>query len=179
MLVQVGEGNLFLLLGLTAVICIILGMGMPTTAIYFLLAVLATQPLIDLGVEPLSAHLFVLYFGLMSMITPPVALAAFHSGKACQCEAHGYRVGSLSVRVASLYCSIFICYCTQLNYGGRHPIDIVITFISAIAGIWFTSAGFIGYLINNLNPITTLHFILLEVCSYYYLLRHLQQAYIS
>lgn len=77
MLVQVGEKSLFLLLLLTGLVAIILGMGMPTTAIYFLVAVLAAPPLIKLGVDPFAAHLFVLYYGLLSLITPPVAIAAF------------------------------------------------------------------------------------------------------
>ncbi|MDP7601135.1 MAG: TRAP transporter fused permease subunit, partial [Rhodospirillales bacterium] len=94
LLVQIGEDNLFLLLGLTAIICIILGMGMPTTAIYFLLAVLATPPLVKLGVEPLAAHLFVLYFGLMSMITPPVALAAFTAAKLAETGPMGTAVAA-------------------------------------------------------------------------------------
>ena len=77
LLVQVGEQSLFLLLLLTGLVAIILGMGMPTTAIYFLVAVLAAPPLIKLGVDPFAAHLFVLYYGLLSLITPPVAIAAF------------------------------------------------------------------------------------------------------
>lgn len=76
-LLEIGQTSLFLLLLLTALVCLILGLGMPTSAIYFLVAVLATPPLIRLGIDPFAAHLFVLYYGLLSMITPPVALAAF------------------------------------------------------------------------------------------------------
>src|SRR5690606_9250849 len=70
-------GNVFLLLLLTALASVVLGMGMPTPAVYILLAVLVAPALVDLGIDPLSAHLFVFYFGLMSMITPPICLAAF------------------------------------------------------------------------------------------------------
>ena len=76
-LVQFGQQSLFGLLALTALVCIILGMGMPTTAIYLLVATLAAPPLIKLGINPLAAHMFVFYFGLVSLITPPVAIAAF------------------------------------------------------------------------------------------------------
>lgn len=65
------------LLVFAAVISIVLGMGMPTIAVYVLLAALVAPALVRLGLEPMSAHLFVLYFGMMSMITPPVAIAAF------------------------------------------------------------------------------------------------------
>jgi len=66
-LVQFGESSILLLLVLTSLVCIILGMGMPTTAIYFLLATLAAPPMVQLGIAPMAAHMFVLYFGCMSM----------------------------------------------------------------------------------------------------------------
>ena len=69
--------SLPLLLGLAAAVSIVLGMGMPTVGVYVLLATLVVPGITALGVEPLPAHLFVLYFGMMSMITPPVAIAAF------------------------------------------------------------------------------------------------------
>ena len=80
-LLKVGQDSLLLLLVLTAIISIILGMGMPTTAIYLLLALMIAPPMIKLGVNPFAAHLFVLYVGLMSMITPPVAIVAFTAAK--------------------------------------------------------------------------------------------------
>ena len=75
LLVQLGQGSLIALLGLTAIVSIILGMGMPTTAIYLIVATLATPPLRQLGVSAIAADMFVLYFGLLSMITLPVAIA--------------------------------------------------------------------------------------------------------
>ncbi|RMH52337.1 MAG: TRAP transporter fused permease subunit [Alphaproteobacteria bacterium] len=76
-LLDLGRGSLTGLLLLTAAVSILLGMGLPTTGVYLLLATLAAPPLVRLGIGELEAHFFVLYFGLMSMITPPVALAAF------------------------------------------------------------------------------------------------------
>ncbi|MGH7339471.1 MAG: TRAP transporter permease, partial [Candidatus Rokuibacteriota bacterium] len=70
-------GSALLLLVLTALVCIILGMGMPTAVVYIMLAVLVGPTLVQLGVEPLGAHLFLFYFGMLSMITPPVCLATF------------------------------------------------------------------------------------------------------
>ena len=70
LLVQVGQGSLFLLLVLTAIVSIVLGMGMPTTAIYLIVATLAAPPLRQLGIDPIAADMFVLYYGLLSMITP-------------------------------------------------------------------------------------------------------------
>ena len=67
------------LLLLAAVVCIILGMGMPTVGVYILLATLVAPAMVKVGVEPIAAHLYVLYFGMMSMITPPIAIGAFAS----------------------------------------------------------------------------------------------------
>ncbi len=77
-LTQIGEntGMLTMLL-LTGGIAIILGMGMPTAAIYIVLSVILAPAIVDMGVSPIAAHLFVFYFGLLSFLTPPVAIASF------------------------------------------------------------------------------------------------------
>ena len=76
-LIALSGGSLFVLLLLTAVISIILGMGMPTVSVYVLTATLIAPSLIKLGVTPMAAHMYVMYFGMLSMITPPVAIAAY------------------------------------------------------------------------------------------------------
>lgn len=85
LLIEISRGSLPLLLALSMVASIILGMGLPATVCYILLAVLAAPAIIKLGVSPLAAHLFVFYFGCISNITPPVAMAAFAaSGSHCR-----------------------------------------------------------------------------------------------
>ena len=76
-LTQAAGGNLLVLAFLTAVASLILGMGMPTVAAYIMVAVLAAPAMVNLGVHPIIAHLFVLYFAVISMMTPPVCLAVF------------------------------------------------------------------------------------------------------
>ncbi len=76
-LLKLGGQNLFLLLFISALVSIILGMGLPTAVLYIILAVLVGPAMIQLGILPLAAHLFIFYFGLMSMVTPPIAFAAF------------------------------------------------------------------------------------------------------
>ena len=70
-------GRIFIMGILTAIVCIVLGMGLPTSACYIVLAVLVAPAMIDLGVATISAHMFVLYYGVVAAITPPVALAVF------------------------------------------------------------------------------------------------------
>lgn len=78
--------GLFVLLILTAIVSIILGMGMPTAAVYIILVTVVAPSLIDFGVEPLSAHLFLFYFGLMSMITPPIAIGSIVAAKLAKAD---------------------------------------------------------------------------------------------
>ena len=76
-LTQIGENSgLLAMLLLTAGISIILGMGMPTAAIYVVLSVILAPAIVEMGVSPMAAHLFIFYFGLLSFLTPPVAIAS-------------------------------------------------------------------------------------------------------
>lgn len=157
-LVQIGEKNLLLLLTLTAIIGIILGMGMPTTAIYFLLATLAAPPMIKLGVEPMAAHMFVFYFGILSMITPPVALAAFTAAKLA--SANPMTTAIFSCRFgwpAFIIPFLFVASPTLILQG--EPVPIIIACLTAAAGIWIASGGFAGYLMGHLNRLFRLGFV--------------------
>ncbi len=76
-LTAIGQSSgLLTMLLLTAVICIVLGMGMPTAAVYIVLVSVIAPALIEMGLTPMAAHLFLFYFGLLSMLTPPVAVAS-------------------------------------------------------------------------------------------------------
>jgi TRAP transporter 4TM/12TM fusion protein len=77
LIITLSGGSLFLALLLTAMGSIVLGMGLPTTAAYVVLAALGAPALIQLGVPVLAAHLFIFYFGCISNVTPPVSLAAY------------------------------------------------------------------------------------------------------
>ena len=75
---QIGaDAGSFIMLVLTAAISIVLGMGMPTTAIYVVLSVVLAPAIIEMGITPMAAHLFIFYFGLLSFLTPPVAIASY------------------------------------------------------------------------------------------------------
>lgn len=76
-LLNLAEGSLAISLGGAMILTIIFGMGMPTTAAYIVSAILVAPALVDLGLQPIVAHLFVFYFAILSMVTPPVALSAY------------------------------------------------------------------------------------------------------
>jgi len=97
-IVELAGNQLLWLLILAALISIVLGMGMPTVAVYVLLAALVVPSLIEAGISTLPAHMFVLYFGMMSMITPPIAIASFAA--ASLAEEPPLRVAFVSMRYA-------------------------------------------------------------------------------
>ena len=98
-IVIISGSQVAILLILAAILSLILGMGMPTVGVYILLAILAAPSLIQLGVEPLAAHLYVLYFGMLSMITPPVAIASFAAASVA--GTNPWRTSFASLRVGA------------------------------------------------------------------------------
>jgi TRAP transporter 4TM/12TM fusion protein len=100
---RLGAGNLFVVLVLIAIVCLILGMGMPTTAAYVIAASVGIPTLAKLGVLPLAAHMFVFYFACISAITPPVCVAVF-TGAAIA----GGQIGKTAVHAIKLGLSAFI-----------------------------------------------------------------------
>ena len=157
-LVQLGESNLIALLVLTAVVSIVLGMGMPTTAVYLLVATLAAPPLIQLGVTPMAAHMFVMYFGVLSMITPPVAIAAFTAANIA---------GARPMHTAVVACKygwpafimpfLFVLSPSMLLQGS--VLEVAQATGTAIAGVWIASFGFGGYYRRLLGPGARLAFV--------------------
>ncbi len=149
-LLDVGKSSLFLLLLVTALVSLILGMGMPTTAVYMLLATLAAPSLVKLGVPPISAHMFVFYYGLLSMITPPVALAAFAAASIAQASPvtvawHSVKIGW----VAFLAPFLFIYQPAVLMIGTWA--EIVLFAVGATVAIPLVTGALIGH---ALRPLT-------------------------
>ena len=148
-LVSIGEGSLVMLLMLAAVVCIVLGMGLPTVGVYVLLAALVAPALVEVGVLPIAAHLYVLYFGMMSMITPPVAIAAFAAAGVA--KADPMRSGWSAVRfgwMAYIVPLLFVISPALLLRG--EPGVIVFTIATAIIGVWLTSIAIAGFFLRPL-----------------------------
>lgn len=151
-LIQMGGGSLFLLLLIAAVVSIILGMGMPTTGVYVLLAALVVPALVQSGVFPISAHLFIFYYGMMSMITPPVALAAYAAATISGADA--MRIGYEAMRlgwVAFIIPFAFVISPTLILQGDL--LGILIDCSTAFIGVYVVSVGMVGYFMKPLSPI--------------------------
>ncbi len=149
-LVQVGGGNLVLLLLLAAVVCIVLGMGLPTAGVYVLLAALVAPALVEVGVVPIAAHMYVMYFGMMSMITPPVAIAAFAAASIARADP--MRTGWEACRFgwsAYVVPFLFVLSPTLLLMGPADAVALAI--VTAALGIWLVSIGMIGFFMRPIS----------------------------
>jgi TRAP transporter 4TM/12TM fusion protein len=153
MLVQIGEGHFAALLGLTALICIIVGMGMPTAALYILVATLVAPPMIKVGVDPLAAHLFVFYFGLLSHLTPPVALAAYAAANLAGSRPLETAIAGMIIAWPAFLVPFLFVLSPELILKGS-AFDVVVTVITAALGIWFTTAGSLGYFVRPLGVVS-------------------------
>jgi TRAP transporter 4TM/12TM fusion protein len=149
-LVQLGGGSVIVLLVLSAVVCIVLGMGLPTLGVYVLLAALVAPALVALGIEPISAHLFVLYFGMMSMITPPIAIAAFAAASIAKAPAMSTAVESVKFGWAAFVVPFLFVFSPTLVLIGE-PAEITIAIVTASMGVWLVSAGLAGYFATRLS----------------------------
>jgi TRAP transporter 4TM/12TM fusion protein len=144
-LVELGQGNVFLLLFISGVLCIVLGMGMPTLGVYVLLAVLFVPAFVEVGVSPIAAHMFILYLGMMSFVTPPVAIAAFFAANLA--GADPMRTGWISMRFSwTAYIVPFIfVFSPSLLLQSTSWMETTYSITMAIIGVWFVSAGMVGY----------------------------------
>jgi TRAP transporter 4TM/12TM fusion protein len=149
-LVKLSGGNLFALLFIAAVACLILGMGMPTTGVYILLATLIAPALIEMGITPIAAHLFILYFGCLSMITPPVAIGAFAAANLARADPMATAFEAVRFGWAVFVIPfLFVLSNTLLLQGETH--FIVLDIVAAAIGVWFGAAGIMGYSLRPLG----------------------------
>ncbi len=161
-LIQFGEDNLYGLLAITAVVCIILGMGMPTTAIYLLVALLAAPPLIRLGVHPIAAHMFVLYFGIVSLITPPVAVAAFVAANLAGARPMETAITAVRIGWTALVVPVvFVTSPALIMQGGA--VEILLAFASAAGGVWAGTVALMGYFVRPMGLVVRTGFLLAAI----------------
>jgi TRAP transporter 4TM/12TM fusion protein len=150
-LVQVGSGSAFILLALSALVCIVLGMGLPTLGVYVILAALVAPALVEVGIAPMGAHLYVLYFGMMSMITPPVAIAAFAAAGIAGSDP--MRTGWEAMRfgwIAYVIPVLFVLSPSLLMVGPA--VEIATAIVTAIIGIWLVASAIAGHLFRKIAP---------------------------
>lgn len=149
-LVHIAGSSVIGLLALAAIACIILGMGMPTVGVYILLATLVAPALIQMHIKPMAAHMFIMYYGMLSMITPPVAIGAFAAANLA--GADPMRTGYAAMRfgwTVFVIPFLFVFSGTLLLDGS--PLVIAIDFATALTSVWFISTAMLGHSVRHLD----------------------------
>lgn len=153
--IELSGGNLLPLLALTGVSAIILGMGITTTAVYITVAALIVPALIKIGVEPIAAHMFAFYFGVVSSITPPVALASFAAAAIAKTPPMATAFESTRVGIAKYLVPMVFVYNPSLLFVGPLWLSVV-SGIIVMVGLWVLSIGLEGWFSGSVSGIKRL-----------------------
>jgi len=146
-LVYLAGDNILVLLIMGAITSFVLGIGMTVTAAYIFLAIVLAPALINAGLDPLATHMFIMYWGMLSFITPPVALAAFAAATVAQVSA--MRAGWEAMRLGAIiyFIPFFFVFNPALLLQGELA-EAALLISSALLGVAILSAGLQGYLIG-------------------------------
>lgn len=146
-LVFLAGNNTLVLLLMGALTCFILGMGMTVTAAYIFLAIILAPALIKAGLEPLPVHMFLLYWGMLSFITPPVALAAFAGASVAKADPMATGFEAMRLGTIIYFIPFFFVYNPALLLQG--PVqEILIVCTTAVVGIVMLGGALQGYLVG-------------------------------
>lgn len=145
-IITVANNHLIIALFLTMLCCIVLGMGVPTTANYCIMAATCAPILIRMGVPTLAAHFFVFYFGIVADITPPVALAAYAGSAIAKSNPMKTAFNASRLAIAVFIVPYVFCYSPALLMIDTTPLAVVQIVITSLIGIFSISAGLEGYL---------------------------------
>jgi TRAP transporter 4TM/12TM fusion protein len=148
-LVPIAENSTFLALFLTMVCCIVLGMGVPTTANYVIMATITAPILIKMGLPVLAAHMFVFYFGIVADITPPVALAAYAGSAIAKSNPMKTGVTATRLAITAFIVPYIFAYSPEMLLIDAAWYDVVQIVITALVGIFAVSAGMEGYMFTK------------------------------
>ena len=155
-IVSVSAGHMMIALVLTMLCCIILGMGVPTTANYCIMAATCAPILMNpaIGVEAMAAHFFVFYFGIVADITPPVALAAYAGSAIAKAPPMKTAINATKLAIAAFIVPyIFAMNPAMLLVNVSSPFQVVQIVLSALIGLFGVAAALNGFLYRKINPI--------------------------
>lgn len=152
-LVNIQTLTLIAALAITGLVCILMGCGIPTTANYIIMVAVAAPTLVQLGVQPLAAHMFVFYFGILADLTPPVALAAYAA--AGMAGSDPFKTGNTAfmLGISKLLVPFVFIFSPSLLLvlNGFTWEEFFITLSGAIIGLVFLSAAFSGYFLTHMK----------------------------
>ena len=152
-LLMLSGGNILLALFFTMIASIVLGMGVPTTANYVIMATITAPIVLQLGVDLLPAHMFVFYFGIVADITPPVALAAYAGSAIARSNPLKTGVQATKLAIAAFIIPYIFALNPSLLLIGSEPLDIILVTLTALAGMTGVAAATEGYIFAKMNPL--------------------------
>jgi len=151
-LIELAHGNLFLLLFLTMIASLILGMGLPATPCYIILAVLAAPAIVEMKISPMAAHLFVFYFGCISAITPPVAVAAYAGAAIAGSDPMRTGYTAWRLGLAAFIVPFMFIYGPPLTMDGT-MLEIILASVTSLIGVAFLAASIQGFVLTGLGSV--------------------------
>lgn len=155
--IDIAGGNLFLILIMVMATCILLSFGLPSTALYIVVAVTAAPALVQAGVTPLAAHFFVFYFGAMSNVTPPVALAAYTGAGIANADPMKTSWTALRLALPGFIIPFIIAYdpiiLLDTSEGPIEYLRLLGVLVTAIIGVYALAVGLGKFIRTNLNII--------------------------
>lgn len=163
-----GHYGLLPLLILSAIVSLILGMGMPSVAAYALVAVLVAPTLVDLGVNPIGAHLFVYYFSIISNFTPPVAMACFAAAPIAKESPTKIGIEAFKLGLTGYIVPFLFVYAPEMMIGVQNGswVNTLLSFLTAVLGSFLLSMALIGFLYQKLNSVKRILSLVLAICLF-------------
>lgn len=149
-LLALAGDSILLILLIAGAVCVVLGMALPTAAIYVMLAVLVAPALTQLGVEEMAAHLFIFYMGMLSMITPPVCFATFTAAAIARSNFWQTAFSGMRFGVVAYILPFVIPFSMGLILRGP-LVDIIFSIGTACIGVFALAAGLVGYIFRSLS----------------------------
>ena len=147
-LIALAHGKLFLTLFFTMIASIILGMGAPTTANYLITSTITAGAIIQLGVEPIVAHMFAFYFGIIADVTPPVALAAIAGAAIAKAKPMKTAVNATKLAIGAFIIPYMCVYNPQMLMVNASPFSVIFIAVTALIGMFGISIALEGYGLN-------------------------------
>jgi TRAP transporter 4TM/12TM fusion protein len=156
--IALSGGIVLIALILSMCVCIVLGMGLPTTPAYIIAAAVIAPVLIRLGIAPLQAHLFVFYFACIAVITPPVALASFTAAGIAGAPPMKVAWTGVKLGIAAFLIPYFFVFDAAL-IGQGTPVEVIVATTTALGGVFFLASGVHGYFLGTINTATRIAFV--------------------
>lgn len=152
-IVMLANGKLYSALVLTMIAAIIMGMGMPTTALYIILGSMVAPALVQMDVPVVAAHLFIFYFGCFAAVTPPVALSSYLAAAIAKADSVKTALSGLKLSLAAFILPFIFALSPELLLLNTTPIKTVRVVGSALIGVFALASALENYLFGKTNPV--------------------------